>query len=549
MEHYQNLIPKSNTTTLGNKTGFWRFMRPSYDEKTAPCSIGCPVGEDISMIAMLAGRGQFQEAFETILNENPFPAVCGRVCFHPCEKACNREQFDQAVAIQQLERFIGDTALFQNVITTNAQNTTGKKIAIIGAGPAGLSAAWFLNRLGYLCEVFETRSAPGGLLRWGIPDYRLPLEILEKEINRITTAGVKIHCNTPAKPADKTDRFDALVQVCGNSQPLVLKIPGAQMALDGLALLEKIRQGGQIKPGRAAVIGGGNTAVDIARSLLRFGVETTIVYRRLRKDMPGFEHEITMGLEEGLKLKELRNPLKIKTLKSDLLELSLQFMQPDGLDANGRTQVVSKDVFETMTVEYVITAMGAGPDKSALQGSDADQILNLSHTIFKNGERPLVWGGDLTNTNKTVTDAIASGKQAAMALDVFFKKGFDNIRKQLETCQVGNGQGLSMAIYQQGPRAGRSQEVVNFESLNTAYFATSLRETSGTLSPAQALEVALRCFNCGVCNDCDLCLLFCPEMAICKSGSRTINLDYCKGCGICMSECPGNVISLEEENS
>jgi NADPH-dependent glutamate synthase beta subunit-like oxidoreductase len=284
-------IPRSNATTESNKTGSWRYFRPSYAEKTAPCSAACPVSQDIPRIEMLITQGLLTKAWETILEENPFPSICGRVCFHPCETACNRAELDEPIAIHSLERFLGDYAISKNKAPdANKVAQNSKNIAIAGAGPAGLAAAYFLSRLGYPCDVFEAQSAAGGLLRWGIPAYRLADDTLRKEIKRIEHQGVTIHCETPV-----TEEFlekiratyDALFIGCGYGRPIQLKILGEELAHDGLQLLRQIRQGDRIPiRGTVAVVGGGNTAIDVARSLLRLGAKPIIVYRRRRQDMP-----------------------------------------------------------------------------------------------------------------------------------------------------------------------------------------------------------------------------------------------------------------------
>ena len=270
-------IPHSSTSTKVNQTGSWRFFHPKFDEKTAPCSAACPLGQDIARIEMLTSRGQFQDAWQTILNENPFPAICGRVCFHPCENACNRAAMDDPIAIHHLERFLGDTAISEGRKSDfNMKPANGKKVAIAGAGPAGLAAAYFLTRLGYGCEVFEARSEPGGLLRWGIPAYRLPRDILNKEINRIKALGVAIRCETPVTEEllEKIrSEYDALFVACGYERSITLKIQGGDLARDGLEFLRKPDPAEKASiGGTAAIVGGGNTAVDVARSLVRLSL-------------------------------------------------------------------------------------------------------------------------------------------------------------------------------------------------------------------------------------------------------------------------------------
>ena len=571
-------FPRSNATTESNKTGSWRYFRPSYVEKTAPCSAACPVGQNIPRIEMLTTQGLLNKAWETILEENPFPSICGRVCFHPCETACNRAEFDAPIAIHSLERFLGDHAIAKSKapdfskVGQNSQN-----IAIAGAGPAGLAAAYFLSRLGYPCDVFEAQSAPGGLLRWGIPAYRLPDDRLSKEIKRIEGLGVTIHCETPVTEEflEKIrTTYDALFIGCGYGRSIQLKILGEELAQDGLILLRQIRQGEAIPiRGTVAVIGGGNTAIDVARSLLRLGAKPIIVYRRRRQDMPSFAPEIEMALTEGIQLKELVAPIQIEERKSSSSQsnsgynVTLQKMKVAARDIKGRARVIPDgERTETLTVDQIYMAIGAGPEEPWNPPSaEESRQLMLSHCSIIEHELPVVYGGDLTNEAKSVTDAIASGKQAAIALDAFFKNGWETIEASLSNCRVGAGPALSMASYLDKNHTSRSAQMVSFDDINIDYFQSAPRvspsmcsadesvrsfsEIESTLSQSAANSEATRCFNCGICNACDYCRVFCPEVAIvAEKAQRFVNLDYCKGCGICVTECPRNAMTLEEEN-
>ena len=271
-------MPRTYLTTESNKTGSWRFLRPRYDEKTSPCSATCPAGEDIARIEMLATQGLFKEAWETILRENPFPSVCGRVCFHPCEGQCNRREFDTAVAIHSLERFLADTAIRYGIKPDLEKRSSQKqKIPVIGAGPAGLSAAWFLSMLGYACHVFEASAEAGGVLRWGIPLYRLPLNALRHDIQQIESRGVTIYTGKPVSPdaLEKMKKdYDAVFIGCGHGRGMSMKVPGEDLkeVSEGLDFLRKIREG-ETPPcrGVSAIIGGGNTAIDVARSVESLG--------------------------------------------------------------------------------------------------------------------------------------------------------------------------------------------------------------------------------------------------------------------------------------
>jgi NADPH-dependent glutamate synthase beta subunit-like oxidoreductase/ferredoxin len=571
-------FPRSSTSTENNKTGSWRYMRPLYAEKTAPCSAACALGEDIPRIEMLAAQGMLKEAWQTILDENPFPSVCGRVCFHPCESACNRGQLDEPIAIHHLERFLGDAAMTDGrAFDPKKAAAKGKKVAVVGAGPAGLATAYFLSRLGYACNVFEARPEPGGILRWGIPAYRLPEDMLKKEIRRIESQGINIQCDrtVTSKFLQKIgERYDALFIGCGSGRSIKLNIPGGKMAHDGLQLLDNVRAGKLSSlQGTAAVLGGGNTAVDVARTLLRLGAAPVIVYRRRKQDMPAFGPEIEMALQEGIDLRELWTPVGIEVSRSassacrESYFLTLQKMKASIKETSGRARVVPDgNKTERLHVRHIFCAIGAEPRQFwELPWWPTSRQLALSHCTLIKKDLPVVYGGDLINATKSVSDAVASGKQAAMALDCYFQKGWDPISKILEGCRVGSGPALSMTKYLNREHRERNSHIVSFGEINADYFLAARRSTPPTLAPDQrirsfaeiqstfsrkaAVAEAGRCFNCGSCNACDYCRLFCPEMAvIVEETRRHIDLDYCKGCGICVTECPRNAMAMEEEN-
>ena len=313
-------MPRSYMSTESNKTGSWRFLQPLYDEKTSPCSAACPAGEDIARIEMLTSQGLFKEAWETILRENPFPSVCGRVCPHPCESVCNRREFDEAIAIHTVERFLAETAGRYDLKPTLPRLAAKKqKIAVVGSGPAGLAASYFLAQLGYTCDVFEAMPEPGGVLRWGIPSYRLPLAALRNEITRFKSQGVHIYTGQRIGKdfmQDAGRRYDAVFMGCGHSRTTRLGIPGEETSTveDGLAFLKRMRRGESISIiGLSVIIGGGKTAIDVARSIVRLGAKALILYRRRRLDMPAFGEEVEMALEEGVEIRELVTPVKVAT--------------------------------------------------------------------------------------------------------------------------------------------------------------------------------------------------------------------------------------------
>jgi len=562
-------IARSHSTTAVNQTGSWRFARPIYNEKTAPCSAVCPAGTDIGRVGMLAAGGRLKEAAALILEENPLPAVCGRVCFHPCEAVCNRARMDESMAVHGLERFLGDLALSQGVeAPPTEQRADGRRVAIAGAGPSGLAAAYFLSRLGFSCDIFESAPEPGGVLRWGIPAYRLPAEVLAGEIARITRLGCRIHCDTSVTSSLLSEirrSHDALFVGCGHGKSIGIGIPGESMITDGLAFLADLRRRpAAAVQGRVAVIGGGNTGVDVARSLRRLGARPILVYRRRRQDMPAFPPEVAMALEEGVRLMELAAPVRVERADPGY-RLTLQTMRVFETDDRNRARVCPDTAPEReMMVDGIFSAIGAEAAEPWQQPPRSGAgVLKYSHLQGDTRDFVTLYGGDLTNSVRSVPDAVASGKQAAMVFDTLLEEGAGAVSGRLEASRVGPGPSLSMEIYRGGPRKDRSPRVVGWDDLNPAHFLpapaglpgrldlnhrlSSFSEIETTFSETTAVEEARRCFNCGLCNQCDNCRLFCPEMAVAVDRTRQIDLTYCKGCGICVVECPSSAMDLVEE--
>lgn len=565
------LFPITHTTTEANRTGSWRFARPVYRFKTAPCSAACPAGIDIPTVEMLASRGQIEEAWERICRENPLPSVCGRVCFHPCESACNRAEWDEPIAINALERYIGDAGLAAGgVLTPPAAAPLKRRVAVVGAGPAGLAAAYFLTRLGITAEIFEASEEPGGVLRWGIPSYRLPKPVLAAEIARLRAFGVQIHCARPvteAQAREMTGRYDAVLIGAGLAAPVRLNIPGEHLILDGLAFLRRVQTGQAAgASGAVAVIGGGNTAIDVARTLLRQGARPTIVYRRRRDDMPAFGHEIAAAEAEGVRILELMAPVSVAA-RGDGHVLGLQPMMPAETGGDGRVRAVpSGRAVVEMPFAAVFSGIGAQVAEAWHRPADDADTVRLSHCAV--GCKPGVIGyiGDPVTAENSVAHAIGSGKQAAIALHALFAGGREAVAAAVEGCRVGPGPALSMEIYQGGTRRQRLGRLVSFADINTDYFSRTRRcsipatepaaaaagfeEAVATIAAGDALAEAGRCFHCGICNDCDNCRIFCPEQTILVGEvGRSVDLDYCKGCGICAVECPRCAIDMEEESA
>jgi len=569
-------MPSSIGTMAWNQTGDWRYVTPVVMNKTAPCSNACPAGIDTARIEMLIAKGQFGDAWETILQENPFPGVLGRVCFHPCEAACNRRELDDAIAIRTLERFAADMA-GRGSLTPRLDRlpARGERIAIVGAGPSGLAAAWFLARLGYGCDLFESGPEAGGILRFGIPLYRLPLSVLRHEVAQIEALGPVIHTQKVIDAkilGELRESHQAVYVACGHSKTTAMGVPGqAHPAVrDGLSFLAELREGREPPvPGLSAIVGGGNTAVDVARSIIRLGGKALILYRRRLQDMPAFAEEVRMALDEGVKLMELVAPASIESA-GDGCRILLRKMRVIGSDG-GRSQVeADSSLTFGLEVARLFTATGAEAIDRWIEppgsGSGSGVIdLGSCCLVQKDGATPLVYGGDITNGVKSVVHAVASGKQAAMALDTLFREGVDAVLPKLESFRIGDGISLSMEAYMGGARGQRDRHLVRYGEINTNYFPCTERITGPRLtldeqirtfseidldvSADAAQREAKRCFNCGICNQCDNCYLFCPDLSLIHdraSGARRIDHDYCKGCGICSRECPRGIITMEE---
>ena len=554
-----------------NKTGAWRAQRPFYEDKTSPCSAACPVGNDIVAFIQKITERDFEGAWNLIKEENPFPGICGRVCFHPCESKCNRASYDEPIAIHALERFVSDFALNLNKKIEKVSGVRKEKVAIIGSGPAGMSCAYHLAKLHYNVTVFESSSLAGGMLRTGIPSYRLPKDVLDREISNIVELGVEIRAGMPfgeKLELDDLKDYQAIFIAIGAYRSRGLHIPGekGKGVFGGLDLLKKINLSKKVKLGdKIAIIGGGNTAIDAARSVIRLGKKPTILYRRSKEEMPAFEEEMVEALEEGVKIRYLVNPIRIQQ-KDSLQRLECLRMELGQKDESGRRRPVpiphSNFFFEA---ESVIIAAGEETEVSFLpEGLEKREGIVLTRKDGSTGIKGIFAGGDLTSNQRTVAHAIGSGKKAALAMDCYLN-GKDS-EEALRQILIGEGPSLSIFRYLHPEERLMNPHVVTFEELNMDYFEPSRRqreakglikkrikgfgEVTSTFTEGIALEEAERCFSCGTCNECENCYVFCPDASIIKTEevfSHQVDYDFCKGCGICFSECPRGAISLKEE--
>ena len=554
-----------------NKTGAWRTQRPFYEDKTPPCSAACPAGNDIVAFIQKITQGDFEGAWNVIKEENPFPGICGRVCFHPCESKCNRGDYDEPIAIHALERFVSDFASNWNEKIKKVPGARKGKVAIIGSGPAGMSCAYHLAKLHYDVTVFESSSLSGGMLRSGIPSYRLPKDVLDREISNIEALGVELRTGIPLGEHltwDGLKDYQATFIATGAHQSRSLQIPGekAKSVFSGLDLLRKINRDQKVKLGdKIAIIGGGNTAIDVARSVVRLGKKATILYRRSREEMPAFEDEMVEAIEEGVKIRYLVNPIRIQQ-KDGLKRLECLRIELGDKDESGRRRPVpiSHSNF-FIEADSVIIAAGEEIEVSFLpKGIGKREGIVLTQRDGSTGIKGIFAGGDLTSNQRTVAHAIGSGKKVALAINGYLNG--KNTEEAIRQILIGEGPSISIFRHLHPEDRPMNSHVVTFGELNTDYFEPSKRhqeskgpvkqrtkgfgEVTATFPESVALEEAERCFSCGTCNGCENCYVFCPDASILKTEdilSHQVDYDFCKGCGICFSECPRGAISLKEE--
>lgn len=510
-----------------NKTGSWRALRPVYETKNAPCKVACPAMENIPIWIDLIKRGKIKDAWRAYISENPFPAICGRVCFKFCEEKCNRGKFDEPVAINVLEKFLGDQALINNWRPSVQTEKEIGRVAIIGAGPAGLASAYFLRRNGFKVEIYEDLPEPGGLLRIGIPDYRLPKAVLWREVqNNILSLGIGSWFGsriTAESLIGLRQSYDRVIIATGAPISRQLGIEGENFPgiITGLNFLKRVKTEsiyGNMDIGpRVAVIGGGNTAIDSARSAWRLkGVKRVMVlYRRSEQEMPAHKEEVEEARNEGVDFKFLTAPVKI-ILNSDGYILVCQKMRLGESDEKGRFRPIpiSGSEFE-IAVDTVVKAIGE--EKSG---------------IFEPNEKTLIIG-DAFSGPLSVIHAIASGKEAAKIISG------DN--SGVPPLKIVDFSDLNCDYFEKIPR-NKSEKLPRPERINNFF------EVNAGFNSDDALKEATRCFDCGLCNSCNNCFRFCPDAAVIKSDSGyQIKYDYCKGCLICAIECPRNAISAVKE--
>ncbi len=529
-------------TSLANRTGSWRTERPNYVDRMPPCNDACPAGENVQKWLLHAEEGDYETAWQVLMEDNPMPGVMGRVCYHPCEDACNRGRLDESVGIHAIERFLGRKAWEEGWKPLYDALPSDKRVLVVGAGPSGLAAAYHLIRLGHAVTIREAGPMAGGMMRFGIPKYRLPRDVLDAEIQRILDMGVELQLNAKVddiEAAFEKEGFDAVFVAVGAHLAKRIDIPAhaAGRILDAVSVLRDMETGAEPPQlGRRVIVyGGGNTAMDVARTAKRLGVdESMIVYRRSRKEMPAHDFEADEAEEEGVMIHWLRTIKQI-----DETTFTVEKMV---IDDDGRPQPTGE--FEELEADTLILALGQDVDTEFLErvpevsiARDGVVAVDLNMMTGRSG---LFAGGDMVPAERTVTVAVGHGKAAARSIDAYLR---GEVYRHPDRPELARFENLNTWYYEDAPAIVQPE-------LELVRRQTSFDEVLKGLTEDNALFEARRCLSCGNCFECDNCYGVCPDNAVLKLGPGKrfeFKYDYCKGCGVCAEECPCGAIEMVPE--
>jgi NADPH-dependent glutamate synthase beta subunit-like oxidoreductase len=523
-----------------NHTGSWRVNRPGYVHRLPPCNDACPAGEDIQGWLYSAEPGEYEKAWHKIVEDNPFPAVMGRICYHPCETVCNRAQLDESVGINAVERFLGDLAVERGWSLPPAGTESGKRVLVVGGGPAGLSATYHLRRRGHHVRLVDSSPSLGGMMRYGIPSYRLPRVVLDAEIARIVALGVDVELDHVVRDIERERNhggFDAVFLAVGAQLARRIDVPAGDSSrvLDAISLLHRVAEDDPPLLGRRVVIyGGGDTAVDAARTARRLGAtDPVIVYRRNREHMPAHRDELDQALGEGVAMRWLST---VSEFAGDHIVLEKMRLNQDGFpEPTGE--------YEEFDADSLVLALGQDTDLALLGHTNGiqveDGVIDILPSMMT-GEKGIFAGGDAVPSSRTATVAIGHGKQAARGIDAFLSGRQADVPARHDLASFDR---LNTWYYSDAPRTRRPE-------LEQVRRQSTFDEVVLGLTEENALFEARRCLSCGNCFECDNCFGVCPDNAVIKLGpgqGYQFDLDFCKGCGICAQECPCGAIDMTPE--
>jgi NADPH-dependent glutamate synthase beta subunit-like oxidoreductase len=535
-------------TVVPYQTGSWRTLKPVYMMQTPPCTHQCPINNDIrGFLRALAQDGDYEQAWHIVTRTNPLPATCGRICHHPCEEGCNRRDLDEPLAINSVERCIGEYGLERGLRHARLAPNRREKVAVVGSGPAGLSCAFHLAKSGFQVKLFEAQAEPGGMMRYGIPAYRLPKDVLRQEIEAVLRLGIELECNSriggDIALEQLTYRYNAVFLGIGAQQGTSIHVPGetARNVLTGVEFLKRVNTGKPVEVGKeAVVIGGGNTGIDCARVAKRLGANVNVIELRTRVETAAITAEIDEALDERIRFRYNTSPVKIITDENrviGVLHVQVEFRT----DAGGRLKAVHLPGSESvLPADTVIVATGQAVDYHGIELDKRDhKWIETDEYLMTSVDRVFA-GGDAVLGLETVAAAIGQGMRAAAAIEDYLE---GSLQQSLAGPPVVYSRDLNTYYY-------AKQKRFHKEALPVHLRLKDFKEIYPPYDREEIIREAGRCMSCGLCFNCGNCLMYCPDNAVRLSsatGTYAFDYDFCKGCGLCARECPCHYIQMTLE--